>query len=657
MKLEQQINEITIPNNAEGFFKGKEFKWSNIPQLAVITGINGSGKTQLLASIFAVIAKQENVIESIGIDINENQVYYHKVRQEPGFSTGITSTGILDQEKSPIQDTIEKFFKILLNCDDKVGKPQVGYNIQQKTLYLDSSRGMSYNFNYPQCEQIIEYIAYLEIKKYIKKLPNQGKSLELLVKDAENVALLKDQKNLDYIAEYLQQYIVSNNPNNLRIAEIFLSYKSTKQEIEAQICRELNINNIARKDEMIEKRVSSAWGSAIPPWELINQQLEKYKSNHRVLPPENDRYELSFENGIKYDNLSTGEQIIFYLICLAYEEKGNIRNKIELLLIDELDAYLNPKMSEMFVKIVKDILVEKFKMQVIMTTHSPSTAAYTPDTNLFWMENGRILSQNEKDKMAIIHELASGLTPREDTCPFMSYLIDPTKPYYILVEGYTDRLHITEACKKLGGAYKTIILDKCNFIQLGGTKSSAAEIFIQNFVHGKNSDNISSRRTITILDNDQSGNNIFKIFTQKTNIDKTNDCLKQINKENVGIILKSENETDYNTQIKFGYIPIELLYSKATIDLFTQAEQKELLIYKFVGLNEDFNSNILSQFYYKHGDITDFKSCLIITTKDAHSIKSKFVEFIQRLNKEHFEGFIPTLNIVLKVINSWEMVE
>jgi predicted ATP-dependent endonuclease of OLD family len=84
------------------------------------------------------------------------------------------------------------------------------------------------------------------------------------------------------------------------------------------------------------------------------------------------------------------KEVIFYLICSGYNGLGSIQNKTSLLLLDELDAYLNPVMSKMFIEIVNDILVKKFKIQVIMTTHSPSTVAYTPEENLFWMENGKI---------------------------------------------------------------------------------------------------------------------------------------------------------------------------------------------------------------------------------------------------------------------------
>jgi hypothetical protein len=52
-------------------------------------------------------------------------------------------------------------------------------------------------------------------------------------------------------------------------------------------------------------------------------------------------------------------------------------------------------MSNIFLEIVQDMLVKQFKIQVILATHSPSTVAYTPEENLFLMENSEILQKGK----------------------------------------------------------------------------------------------------------------------------------------------------------------------------------------------------------------------------------------------------------------------
>jgi ABC-type transport system involved in cytochrome c biogenesis ATPase subunit len=45
------ITNISKDDLGDVFFANKEFEWSEIPDFAVITGINGSGKTRLLKAI------------------------------------------------------------------------------------------------------------------------------------------------------------------------------------------------------------------------------------------------------------------------------------------------------------------------------------------------------------------------------------------------------------------------------------------------------------------------------------------------------------------------------------------------------------------------------------------------------------------------------
>ncbi|EMO62625.1 hypothetical protein LEP1GSC133_1794 [Leptospira borgpetersenii serovar Pomona str. 200901868] len=49
INLENKI--IAIETNPKGYKSLKNFKWENIPDFAVITGLNGSGKTQLLEAL------------------------------------------------------------------------------------------------------------------------------------------------------------------------------------------------------------------------------------------------------------------------------------------------------------------------------------------------------------------------------------------------------------------------------------------------------------------------------------------------------------------------------------------------------------------------------------------------------------------------------
>ncbi|MCE2731519.1 MAG: hypothetical protein LW599_05500 [Rickettsiaceae bacterium] len=85
-ELKKQIIDLTISNKTAGFFRDKEFQWHLIPEFAVITGINGSGKTKLLDHINELIdaekLPQTNTI--ITYKANSDSKYSVEARQHLG---------------------------------------------------------------------------------------------------------------------------------------------------------------------------------------------------------------------------------------------------------------------------------------------------------------------------------------------------------------------------------------------------------------------------------------------------------------------------------------------------------------------------------------------------------------------------------------------
>jgi ABC-type uncharacterized transport system ATPase component len=633
-KLENQITKIIIPNDNVGFFIGKSFAWDNIPDFAVITGINGSGKTQLLKYIYSILQSNQgnNTIlnySKSGEIYASYEVHYQATYQQPSVNEAIVQSTTIDNFKINKKNVIVGLLNQFRQTNQQFGKAEklTGQNLIR-----------IYNH---QNGQIFDYqkTSYTEIKNIVEFLNITHDNSAEILKDETSILKAFFQINNSHIDEYTASLVADeNNIASIKIFDLFLQYRNEIINLESAAYRQLlGVSDKSKTDSFIKQKLKEKFGIDKSPWDKINEILEKYKFQHKIEEPKDNMYEPSFKGGIKYRDLSDGEKVIFHLICSSYGGRGGIKGKTKLVLLDEFDAHLNPTMSKMFIDIVKDILVNEFGIQVIMTTHSPSTVAYVPEESLFWMEEGRILEgQNKKDKMWIIHKLATGFVSEDSTCPFMSYLVDPTKPYYVLVEGYTDILHIKTACKKLGGDYEKHILNKCNFINLGGTKEIYAKTFISNFGHDK--------RVITVLDNDKSGTDLLKdIFTNAYEQDKTNTNIKQNKKDIVGILLKSENTTDYKKQIDFGYIPIELMYPKSIIDDFSTN-------------NPGFLRNItdikdLEIFYANCGTASSIEGCFVIQ-KDK--LKLKFANYVKDIEKNNFDGFKATLDLMLVVLKKWE---
>ncbi len=108
-------------------------------------------------------------------------------------------------------------------------------------------------------------------------------------------------------------------------------------------------------------------------------------------------------------NLSSGEKTLLWLALtlfnLQYYESDLVKPP-KLLLIDEPDAFLHPKMVDKMYKAF-DSFVNIFKSNVVITTHSPTTAALAPAKNLYLVQDNAI-ENIEQDRA--ISELLDGVT-------------------------------------------------------------------------------------------------------------------------------------------------------------------------------------------------------------------------------------------------------
>lgn len=103
---------------------------------------------------------------------------------------------------------------------------------------------------------------------------------------------------------------------------------------------------------------------------------------------------------------SSGEHtlLIYALLCF-----GDL-NKMDVLLLDEPDRHLEPKLVEKFFKIINDEFVNK-NVQVIMTTNRPDTIALAPNGSIYKIDknkNGQIFI-SPCDKLRALFKLTYNL--------------------------------------------------------------------------------------------------------------------------------------------------------------------------------------------------------------------------------------------------------
>lgn len=197
------------------------------------------------------------------------------------------------------------------------------------------------------------------------------------------------------------------------------SEQSLKKYVYELLTREFrSIESIV--DKMSNKiyqdfKTKSSRTKTIKLWQEINDELHKYYLKgyfkYKLVPPQifESNYEIAFErfdkssqSFIHFDSLSSGEKVIFELICYYFASK---ESKLEMIMLDEFDANLNPLLAEQYIEVIK----EQFKdIKVVLTTHSPSTVVEVEPNELFELNDSRELkcAADEDGKREILKRLA-----------------------------------------------------------------------------------------------------------------------------------------------------------------------------------------------------------------------------------------------------------
>lgn len=135
-----------------------------------------------------------------------------------------------------------------------------------------------------------------------------------------------------------------------------------------------------------------------PPWDVVNEVLARLGVDATLMPPPMtsfEAYELTLTNAggaiLPFEGLSSGERVIATLAACGY---GAVADPIQplqpprVLLLDEVDSPLHPSQIRTFLDVIENVLVGEFGMKVIATTHSPTTVALFKGDTIGLMEKG-----------------------------------------------------------------------------------------------------------------------------------------------------------------------------------------------------------------------------------------------------------------------------
>lgn len=335
--MEQKIN-ITLNEDYKQF--KKDFNCELNGKLIIISGINGSGKSQLMEIIKGKDSlRSKNIISKIKVNdivINKDLITKRSFKD----NTNITNITMPSPKNN--------------NWD----KEEAWKNFTNSDLWVNKTE------EYSKSKQLVEDI--LKKNNYKGIVNRFDKDRDIIKKDF-----------IDILPEdFLWQ---KNDIFSNKINEIFYEFACKRHDLKAKLGEEQGGFNNAQF-------IKNA------PWTKLNFLFKKMNIKYRFkqdyefktpnltetpsIYPIFKNGELNFEEPRNLSDLSDGEKSIISLTFALLNHTRCLTEKI--ILLDEFDNTLNPSLIEVLYSILEEYFI-KNNVMVILTTHSPVTISLAPD--------------------------------------------------------------------------------------------------------------------------------------------------------------------------------------------------------------------------------------------------------------------------------------
>lgn len=595
------------------------FEWNDIPPFAVITGVNGVGKTQLLEVIKGQSERPDNrgVISQIDREISSPSGPENLIFSENTYQRELTLNGMieymknndqrlvqlrnLDKEISNYNNYIKNTLYQLSLTNEKVERLQLENNIRSYKEQIRIFQNQKLSFNIYAYDE--------EIKRIGKEL---GKRIEELSEDEIRQFAIDNFESLTTVDE-LTRFVANENMRYMKRVTHFAE-TGQKEETDMLVAQERPYQTI--------NRIFLQYG--FDYFEMLNPFPFDAKLNGEI------RFQGKEGEIVDYNSLSSGEKAIVQFVIWSYGQDFR-GNRLNTMVLDEPDAHLHPSMCKMMVEIFSEMSSKKETggggIRIIITTHSPSTVAFTPEGSLFVMQrdadNKRVVRQTTTEEAVEI--LSDGIFTFSRAMSNFTQLSSSSKQHLVFVEGKTDVRHFSKAMQVLGYDLDVDFFDMHDATTLSNfIKCVPARLF-------------NKKSLIALFDCDVEGDKGFK----------GRDCdiagVKQVT---------SEQSEGRSFCIKIlppvgleKYCPVEYLYSRDVLekyDVLTKRNYNEFT--NLIGFSTPEESNELSEEYNNETSLRPFK------VNDDR--KNAFSETMQNnSDPEVFKGFKPTIDLIASIIS------
>lgn len=340
--------------------------------LVVLTGRNGCGKTRLLESI-------QNNMSSVLLDgqaiTNQEVLLVGQDKLTPNFGGNYNDSQFQAKITSSLQlfDRVKNDFDSPFNPD----KARNQGRMQEPSLPYESlfnlCTSIAHHLNKPASE-----LTHDEIKVHFE----------------DHIPSIIGFQNISGICN---QYIHRKNLND---------YSKYRSEVKHEDVSFLN------EGEFLKRFRGE-------PWKILNKIIEstfdnKFKFTEPDVKSQSYSYNASLvqqDNGrpVGVNALSSGEKTLLWLALTLFNSQyyDPMAVKVpKLLLLDEPDAFLHPQMVVKMFRVLSEFS-QSFNSRILITTHSPTTVALSPENSTFIVSENSITPVSKDEGVA---DLLDGVT-------------------------------------------------------------------------------------------------------------------------------------------------------------------------------------------------------------------------------------------------------
>ena len=411
----------------------------DLPDLSVLIGRNGAGKSQLLEALeggWAVIPGiRTGEIERYDM-VSFHTTNAHEGSRHSNHFARVTAEAFLSPPtgQPPVEVALEIFDQFASDIERDFGaqarddfERNLKDEVQQVSdfaVFATSDRESPYKR--ALYEQVMAPLNPGSTGHQDRVTSTQrinsfnGNQAALLTAAMKLTAKLPHELTYDDImsASHFEGETLSNS-----ISAVFATYK-VEQFLWAH-------NRIEREYVHFDELIAEYRTTYPPPWETLRKILSEMRDaagedglfDFEFSDPEGYKLDMSNYEGFSFraemtnrstgaqydlDSLSSGERVLMAL-CLASFNQYLGRSSPKLLLLDELDAVLHPSMISALVRTLKTLFLPK-GTKALMTSHSPMTVAALDEPDIFRVvRTGGDVRISSTTKSEAIDELSEGL--------------------------------------------------------------------------------------------------------------------------------------------------------------------------------------------------------------------------------------------------------